>query len=308
MSESLDIAIIGATGHVGKVLTAGLAETHEITLYARRPEVAAAFAAGISSRIAAEPLHSLGKRGHAALINCIGGGDPSMITSGLLDVYSVTALADELALNYLSDHPNCRLVNFSSGAAYCSDFVEPAYDGTPTALSAGHLRDDQHYGLAKLASEGRHRAAKKHAIIDVRLFSLFTRFIDQESGFLMNGVLQSLRSDSAFLTSPVDHVRDYVSPSDLVSLVDVMLGSAPANCAVDVYSAAPVGKFELLEELANQFGLVYFVDESLAPLSATGVKPAYYSTSQAAAAFGYTPEKTSLEAIVEELEELLAPQ
>jgi len=293
---------------VGKVLAAGLANTHALTLYARRPDAAAAFALGAGLEVSVDSLAALGERDHDVLINCIGVGDPHVVAANPDEVYRVTVLADDFARGYLAGRPVCRLINISSGAAYCSDFDVPACDDTPADLCAGHLRDDQHYGLAKLASEGRHRANPDLAIIDLRLFSLFSRHIDPDAGFFMNGVMRSLRGGTPFATGPSDHVRDYVAPLDLAALVSACVAYEPINASFDVFSGAPVGKFELLGALAEKFGLRYEVDQSLEADGATGAKPAYYSRSRAASALGYRPVSTSLETVIEETSALLHNQ
>lgn len=305
MSDRPRVAILGATGHVGKVLAAGLARTHALTLYARRPDAVAGFALGAGLEVAIGSLDTLGQRDHDVLINCIGVGDPNAVAANPDEVYRVTAFADDLALGYLAQRPDCRLVNLSSGAAYCAAFDVPADDDTPADLRVGRLRDDQHYGLAKLASEGRHRANPQHAIIDLRLFSLFSRHISSDAAYFMNGVMRSLRAGARFVTGPTDHVRDYVAPSDLTALVSACVAHTPANASFDVFSRAPIGKFELLDALSERFGLHYEVDRSLDANAATGAKPAYYSTSRAAASLGYIPAYSSLETVVEEVEGLL---
>lgn len=305
MRERRSVGLLGATGHVGKVLAAGLSAEYALTLYARRPEIALAFARSLGLAATVAPLAALGDGEHEALINCIGVGDPAAVSAEPARVYEVTCAADKLALDYLAQHPSCRLVNFSSGAAYCSAFEEPASDSTVAALAAGALRPDQHYGLAKLASEGRHRALSSLAIIDLRLFSLFSRHIDSSGSFLMNDVLHCVRDATPLVTGASDHVRDYIAPSDLCALVAACLESERVNDAFDVYSAAPVSKFELLAAFGERFRLGYTVDDSRTSASATGSKPAYFSLSRKASALGYAPVKTSLESLFEESEVLL---
>jgi len=306
MSDRRDIAVLGATGHVGKVLAEGLAPEHVLTLYARRPAVVSQFTAAEGIVATTLPLEALGTVRHDAIVNCIGVGNPAEVAADPARVYEVTNRADDLALGYLGAHPECRLVNFSSGAAYCSQFDAPADETTPAALCAGAIRPDQHYGLAKLASEGRHRALTEFAIVDLRLFSLFSRHIDPSAGFLMNDVLRCIRETSTLVTGPWDHTRDYVAPHDLCALVAACVVGDAVNAAFDVTSAAPVAKFDLLAAFRERFGLAYTVEEVFAATGATGSKPAYYSLSRKARSLGYTPTKTSLETLVEESEALLS--
>jgi len=301
------VAILGATGHVGKVLCAGLAGRFSVTLYARRPEAALAFARSLSGdgRVHAKHISTLSEGQHDVVVNCIGIGDPVTVASDPSLVYTVTQYADDVALAYLAARPDARLINLSSGAAYCSDFARPASAETASDIPANGLAVRHHYGLAKLASEGRHRALTSSAIIDLRLFSLFSRFIDPNSRYLMNEVVQCIRAGSTLATGPDDFWRDYIAPADLASLVAACIDAPTDNRALDVYSLAPVRKFEMLDEFSKRFALDYRFDEARTPAGDDHWKAAYYSLNHSAAGIGYTPTMTSLETLVDETTAIL---
>ncbi len=132
----------------------------------------------------------------------------------------------------------------------------------------GWLRPNQHYGLAKLASEGRHRALSKLTIIDLRLFGLYSHHIVLSAGFLMNEVVRCVLDGTTLVTGPV------------------------------------VGKFELLEAFRDRFGLTYTIDDAPSIAGARGSKPAYFSLSRKAGTLGYAPTRTALATLIEESEAL----
>lgn len=300
--RSRSVAILGATGHVGRVLAAGLANRFALTLYARRPHEARRHRDLLPARanVAVGALEELFRTEHDAVVCCIGIGDPAVAVADPARVHATTLYADELLLRYLRAYPATVIVNLSSGAAYLSDFSRPAGAGAPCSVVPGSLRPADHYGIAKLASEARHRALSESAIIDLRLFSLFSRFADPATRYLMSDVVRALRAGNTLETSPDDIERDYVAPIDLCSLVAACVESGRRNDAFDVYSCGPTGKFELLECLGAEFGLRYRTTGEPSP-----GRKAYYSLDRSAASLGYTPTKSSLETVVEELSALL---
>ena len=74
------------------------------------------------------------------------------------------------------------------------------------------------------------------------------------------------------------------------------------NDFFDVYSKAPVTKFEILDFCKKVYGLEYSIQKSEV---ATGITKSYYSTNTKALSLGYTPAFTSLEGIQTEMEKML---
>lgn len=297
MGNDLRVAVIGATGHIGRALAVELAPQTRLTLYARRPEAASVLAARLRPSPEVRDLSELTHHEHDALVNCIGEGDPSSVPDpAVFD--SVTRLADDLTLGYLQRFRESRLINISSGAAYCSGFAEP--------VTGGELRDEctsgDAYARAKRLSEVRHRESDS-AVIDLRVFGFFSRWIDPRSTYFMADVLRSLRSGDTLLTGTADFIRDYIAPADLAALVLACATAGRRNTAYDVYSLAPVRKSEVLAAFVARFGLTYSSDGVTAETS--GGKYAYYSLDRRAAELGYRPTRTSLEVLEEEADALL---
>lgn len=314
MHKPSSIAILGATGHVGKILAAGLADRFALTLYARRPEVARAFAGCMRAGAMVEvvplsqfgcPPDDPGARAYDTVVNCVGVGNPAALVGSGVNIFALTEEFDRLTLGYLAAYPDGRLISFSSGAAYGGTFEKSADENSWASFPANSTRAADLYGIAKLASEARHRAASNYSIVDLRLFGLFSRHIDLGARYLMNDIVAAIGRGTTLVTGPEDIVRDYVDPGDLVSLVSAIVEAKPINDVFDVYSAEPVRKFALLDVFAERYGLTYAVDSERDDSSPTGVKLNYFSTNHRAAAVGYAPCHASIESLRRETDAVL---
>lgn len=143
------------------------------------------------------------------------------------------------------------------------------------------------------------------AIVDFRLFGLFSRYADLNAAYFMNAVYNAIAGNKRLTVGPENIMRDYIAPDDMASLHVAALDAEPRNDVFDLYSAAPVAKFDVLEGLSARYGLKYDVLEASISRSATGVKPNYYSTNRHAASVGYEPSRTSLRTLTEEIDALL---
>jgi nucleoside-diphosphate-sugar epimerase len=300
------VALLGATGHVGRVLTAGLGalDDIELILLARAPQRAQAFASAHNLRApwrVRELQESPGVSADA-FVNCLGAGDPGRLPGDLLEL---EAQFDSLFLRSLRGSEGARGIAMSSGVVYDSDFQRPVDDQTPIrSASAMATTAGEVYALAKARTEAVHRAAGDLAIVDVRLFGLYSRFVDRSARYLMNDVVDAIVGGGVLSVSGDDIVRDFVAPADLAALVGCILDAAPTNGGMDVYSEAPVRMSEMLSDFSVRYGLTYTTDDGAAS-SPTGTKPNYYSTSRRASTVGYRPSRTSLESLSEETDVLL---
>ena len=239
------------------------------------------------------------------VINCVGIGDPAGVTTSGATILQLTEQFDEYIAGYLSIRPEARAISFSSGAAYLGDFEEPVSESSLAVVPINGIRPTDYYGIAKLGSEARHRGAADSAIVDLRLFGLFSRFIDLEADYFMTAVYRAIADKTALEVGSESIHRDYVDPDDLVALVGAIIDAPPTNDVYDVYSLAPVEKFELLDDFASRYGLSYHVRQDPTAPAATGVKPYYYSTNRRASGSGYLPTKTSIQSLTKEIDALL---
>ena len=207
---------------------------------------------------------------------------------------------DSLILEYLKNYPNTKLINFSSGAVYGEEINSPI-DDTTLQKNLQECDISSPYTIAKIKSEIRHRDLDKLNIVDLRLFSFFSRFMDLNSRFLISEIISSIKQNKKLVTNEFDFYRDYIHPKDLFSLLKKCINKNPINDVFDLYSKKPIGKFELLNSLKDNNGLKYEINPNSGLSSPTGFKKNYYSVSRKAKLLGYEPQYSSIETVVNEL-------
>jgi len=243
---------------------------------------------------------------YEAIINCVGIADPRKQKADPYECFSVTEHFDNLALDYIKNHEGCRYINFSSGAVFGTEFHEPVGENSSAKFLPNSLGTADYYRIAKLNAEVKHRCLSDLAIVDIRVFSFFSRYIDVEAGFLLSEVACCLRDGRPFRTVSSDMFRDYVSPRDLFSLVTLILLEKPLNTVVDAYSAKPAKKSELLDLFSSCYGLIVeTVEENTVTVS--GLKSVYYSLNRNAYnLYAFIPDDTSVACVNSEMNELIS--
>lgn len=304
------IAILGATSQIAKdlVLSFSSQSSHELVLYARRPEVVSQWLAsvGLSNRYVVADFDAFGADEHFdAILNFVGVGNPAQAAAMGASIFDITLKYDEMALDYVRQHPECRYLFLSSGAAYGASFDAPVDENTKAVVAINNLQPTDWYAVAKLHAECRHRALPHLPIIDIRVFNYFSCTQDISARFLITDIMRAIRDKAVLKTSSDYIVRDYLHPSDFHKLVSALLSAPAANAVVDCYSRAPIDKPNLLTAMQAQFGLQYEITQASISVNATGIKPHYYSLNTRAADFGYQPTLTSLEGIVQEMQMIL---
>ena len=272
----------------------------ELYLFARHPSVVTSWLSfkGLSNHYPVQDFSLFSDSVYDAIINFVGAGDPVKVASMGNSIFYITLRFDDLVLEYLKRHPNCRYIFLSSGAVYGSAFNEPANRNTPAVVSVNNIEPHQWYGVAKLFAECRHRTHPEFSIIDIRIFNYFSRAQDISARFLITDILRAIRDNTVFRTSTDNIIRDFLHPADFHSLICTLLTAPLSNTAVDCYTRAPIDKANLLLAMQKMFGLQYEAVDSFSNLNPTGVKAHYYSLNTHAADFGYSPSLTSLEGIL----------
>lgn len=299
------IAILGATSQIAKdlVLSFSKENNHDLALFARRPEIVAKWLsiAGLPDRYLVADFLSFGADEHFdAIVNFVGSGNPAQTAAMGTSIFDATFKYDELALDYLRLHPKCRYLFLSSGAAYCSNFHEPADENSKAMVAINNLQPQDWYAVAKLYAECRHRSLSHLPITDIRVFNYFSHTQDISARFFVTDVLRAIQSSEVLITSSDNIVRDYIGPDDFHKLVSLILAAEPSNDVVDCYTKAPVDKMTLLSNMKERFGLTYEVRAAPAGVNATGVKMDYFSKNRRAETFGYFPSKKSLDSVLDE--------
>lgn len=302
------IAILGATSQIARDLIVSFSANtnNHLYLFARRTGDTKKWLAseGLSDRYLVDEFTAFAKHEFDAVINFVGAGNPTQIAAMGNSIFDLTLHFDELVLDYLQKYPACRYLFLSSGAAYGSDFREPATRETPAVVAINNLAPHEWYGVAKLHAECMHRSHPEFAIVDLRVFNYFSRTQDLAARFLITDILRAIRDKTVLKVSSDYIVRDFLHPSDFHKLVCALLTASGANAAVDCYTRAPIDKPKLLSAMQENFGLRYEIAEA-ASINATGDKPHYYSLNNRAADFGYQPDLTSLEGVLMETAAIL---
>ncbi|WP_433739409.1 NAD-dependent epimerase/dehydratase family protein [Pseudomonas putida] len=307
----MNLAILGASSHIAKDLIASIAEhtAYECTLFVRAPGSLDAEFWAIAERKEFTVLDYAGfdySCPFDAIINFVGVGDPARAVQMGKDIFTVTEQYDNLALEYLQRHPQCRYIYLSSGAAYGTNFETPITEDSKAIFTINGLKPQDWYGAAKFQAECRHRALPNAAIVDVRVFSYFSHRQALEARFFLSDILRALQAGTVLEVAPDDMLRDYLTPADFLQLIDRILQSPACNDVVDCYSQAPIGKFELLTALNEQFGLRYTIAGDQARVNATGPKAHYYSHNRKAGhLFDYVPSESSLTGVMREIRQYL---
>lgn len=306
------IAVLGATGHIAQSLIQGLAlrDDCELFLFARNTAklefILSLFPNLHTEQVQTPDFAKFGRLDYDVVINCIGIGNPDELIRDPYQVFRITEEYDNIVLSYLSSHCSTLYINFSSGAAYGTDFESPATDNKLSCFAVNHLSTQDFYGVAKLNAEAKHRSLKSYRITDLRIFGFFSPFIDLKSNYLLTDIIASVRSGKPLLTGPQDIVRDYVHPTDLDALIQLVIQQKDINTALDVYSLKPIRKFELLDYFSVYYGLRYQIhdQDNLNRKSATGSKENYYSADRTAERIGYKPIYSSLQSIADSYRQL----
>jgi nucleoside-diphosphate-sugar epimerase len=303
--KHMRIAILGATSQIAKDLVQSFAanSSHDLALFARRPAVVTQWLAdvGLIGRYAAANFSAFNEEQHFdAILNFVGVGNPAQSAAMGASIFDVTLQYDELALSYVRQHPTCRYIFLSSGAAYGANFDAPVDAATRATVPISNLQPQDWYGVAKLHAECRHRSLVPLPIVDIRVFNYFSHTQDIEARFLITDILRAVRDKTVLKTSADYIVRDFIHPSDFYNLVSAILAAPATNAVVDAYSKAPIDKATLLDAMHEKFDLKYEIVQTGAGLNATGGKPHYYSLNNRAAEFEYQPELTSLDGVLRE--------
>ncbi|MGO4184767.1 hypothetical protein AB4Z45_06725 [Paenibacillus sp. MCAF9] len=310
--QNKSIAILGATSHIAKNIIFELAANNQynLLLYARSFENMKSYITDISQDrnplIKCFSLNEFGYHYYDVVINCIGIGDPGKLKEDYHQIFHITEYYDNLVIDYLNNKSRQTLyINLSSGAAYGTEFSEPAGYNTKVNIQVNNLKQQNYYGVAKLNAEAKHRSLENFNIVDLRVFSFFSRFINLNSKFLITEMINSIRQNKIFDTGLNDIIRDYVSPKDFCNLINLCIAKSIVNTAYDVYSLAPVSKFELIEFFHNEFSMQYRIIETSIENNSTGQKSIYFSENKLAEEIDYYPSSTSLESIMEEASKII---
>lgn len=289
------IAILGATSQIAKGLIFNFMQSkqNELFLFARIPGKVKEFLKKNNLPLDRHiyTFKHFQKEQYDVVINCVGLGTPVKVEKASGEVFKLTEEFDNLVLEYLSRYPKTLYINFSSGAVYNVSVID--------------VKPEHYYGIAKLHQEAKHRVLNNLNIVDIRVFSYFSRFIELDSGYFLTELIKSLKTKKTLVTNSCDFTRDFLAPGDLFNLICLIIKVKPFNGPVDAYSLAPISKFKLLDYFVKNYALKYTIKRGLKLVCPTGVKSRYCSSSKKAASIGYEPRFSSLETVITESKYIL---
>jgi len=311
--NKLRIAILGSTSHIAKGLINNflLRGEHILHLYVRSSETIETFLASIgrtddAACIIHEGYEDFSNASYDVVINCIGVGTAKKLKGDFSLYFTVTEKYDNLVLRYLSSHPHTLYISFSSGAVYGRGHTAPAGEVTFNHVKVNHLVPEDYYGIVRLNAEAKHRALQHLNIVDLRVFSYFSRYINLTDGYFITDVMEAILENKVLRTDSTNIVRDYLHPEDLFEMIVKCIHPGKINQAIDVNSSRPVSKQEVLDYFSAEYGLKYENRDFTDNASATGVKSNYYSTCNLASQMGYIPQFSSMDTIKHEARFILA--
>lgn len=302
------ILLLGGTSHIAKgLITHFLQDNHfSIEWFGRSRQRMKAFLDenGLSGNITIhENYDSLLETRGDALINCVGAGTPAELKGDYTLWFTVLEKYDNACIDYLRQiNPKALYIDFSSGAVYGRGQSE-----TSISINPNDIRIPDFYALSKLYSEAKHRAYSEYNIVDIRIFSYFSRYADFSSGYLMTDILKAITNNSTLKTSKEDVTRDYISPDDLFALIECCLAQQKINTAIDAFSTKSVSKQEIIDTFIRDFKLK--VEFSLPNVSSVNATPSIYTPKNFnARQIGYSPTHSSLSALLYEAKIMLEQQ
>jgi len=242
------------------------------------------------------------------IINFVGIGDPIKAQIIGSDIFTITEQYDDMALDYIKQHKETKYIFLSSGAVYGGNYQEPVNKDTVATIDINNLKSTDWYTLAKLYAEAKHRSLSDLSIVDVRVFNYFSHTQDMDARFLITDIVRAIINQEVFKTSSGNIIRDFITPPDFYSLIQEIIDFKSINTALDCYTKSPVSKFDLLNELKNEFGFEYEAKDGINIINASGAKLNYYSTNYSANRIGYTAKYSSLDGIFNEIKQILIPE
>jgi nucleoside-diphosphate-sugar epimerase len=293
------IVIMGAGSTVAKDLITSFNDEHFLELFSREPSSASRWMVekGFKNFFARPYADFKSLKDADVIINFVGAGDPAMIQRLGADIFKITQTFDEMALDYINQHRECKYIFISSGAVFGDNFLTPADANKNAIIPINNVQPQHYYGIAKAQAEIRHRVTGRN-IIDLRLYNYFSSTCNLKQRFMISDIIRAIQTKTVFQVDRNNIMRDYVGPLDFYQMIYVLMNTGQINTAIDCYSRQPVSKTSLLTTMAERYGLEYETVGNLTGLSPTGVKQNYYSTNTAAYALGYRPTLTSLETII----------
>lgn len=310
--KKIKVALLGSSSHIAKGLINNFIKSEDFSLYlyTRSPDNVRNFLNVIGERSKKNYAIYTNYRDfikcyYDIIINCIGIGTMNKPVNNYSNYFTVTEKYDNLIIDYLLRKPNTLYISFSSGAVYGKKFSVPAEKNALNCIRVNHISPDEYYTIARINAEAKHRSFNDLRIIDLRIFSYFSRFIDLTDSYFIAEVINCILHKKVLLTNKANFIRDYVHPEDLCSIVKSCINTKNLNTAFDVTSKKPVEKREILDYFSSEYNLKYKTSTFSSYSTPTGEKNIYYSNYKNTKCINYKPEFTSMDTIKQESKHIL---
>jgi nucleoside-diphosphate-sugar epimerase len=305
----MKISILGARGQIARSLISlyvNKGELPNLELYSRKPASLMKDIKGAK----VYPSEDFMRHDHEVIINCIGVSNLKGSMDAGPEIFNIHETWDSLILQYLKRNSNTLYISMSSGAVYGKNFHNPITEKSCLLNGITEISPTDYYAVSKLNSEAKHRSFEKLSIVDLRIFSYISKFIDFDSNFLVSEIMTAVKNKQIFVTNDLNISRDYLHPEDMMQVIDLVIKrwkkAGFINDAFDTYGKKPIAKMDMLKDLAEKFNLQYEVKkETNVNSSATGFKMNYYSVNKKLEKLGYEPRYSSLDAILKVFAEVL---
>ncbi|MEE2745369.1 MAG: NAD-dependent epimerase/dehydratase family protein, partial [Pseudomonadota bacterium] len=220
----LTLAILGANGQIGRSLAASLANQPllKLKLFSRDIKNLEEFVHTISNnnvQIDFFQLDEFSNHKFDIVVNAIGEGSRTRQLALGAKMFDTSAYYDCLVIKYLIVNPKTLYFFISSGAVYGFNTEWPVNMNSVFSYPVNSQSNTDHYPLSKIVNEARHSCYPDLKIYDVRIFGFFSQYINIKDSFFLSEVADAIISNKTLITDNTDMVRDYISGSELGSLI-----------------------------------------------------------------------------------------
>lgn len=313
LKKAKKIALLGATSHIAKGIIFNFQERDAfyLHLYTRSAQKMKHFLdtfkmSNMGNFVIHQGYTEFTENHYDVVINCVGVGTENKLKGDYSLYFTVTEEYDNLVIHYLRNiNRRALYISFSSGAVYGRGNSAPVEENSLNPIKVNHVTAQDYYAIARLNAEAKHRSLHGLNIVDLRVFSYFSRLIDLADGYFITKVIDCILKNKVFVTDNINMIRDYANPKDLFRIIRKCMAVEQINCAFDVVSSKPVEKMEILNLFSSEYNLAYEVKNSLSHFSPTGLKHIYCSKYNKLKDIGFKPEFSSMDTIKNESKVIL---
>jgi hypothetical protein len=218
----MKILILGHTGHIGRGLFEELGKEHEVNGSSR-----------------SEPWDDWIFQRYDIIINCVGTGTPKSTAEAGNSIIETTFLVDQAVLSHMNTAKgkDTMYVYLSSGVA-----DERFFDMSP-------------YAVSKVATEMIHRSHADKWIIDLRIYSYLSEYIDLDSGYLITEMIKCVLEGRTFYCENKDIVRNYTGTYAISNLILNEYSGGKYNRAIASHDYGDISMTELLHIFKYRYDL-----------------------------------------------------